>query len=652
MIRIGSVMRLSRVAAAAVVLTSCGKTPTEHPTASVSMGERVQTRLVRLDDRFGTTGRVPTLSKTDPASVSRAVQEFVHDRLQQKAFYGTTFKAMFLTFALSEIPDGLFKPTKLDAKTGAIYVAERTPCGADAVVDVEPWWAPDTKVRVCTDAYRPDKTMTTVLTHEHHCSSLMAMGMDDACGCGPNLVYCAAPGSEEATTAAIRDEPLETARWVVTNKRPFSEILTLRGSVRSNLADIMYARNQVLAGKGLPPAPAPEQLDQPRDRYPMGGGVLTASRLRYFDQQRAITAGFCEDFLGIPFKSVNVSARQVVDQSQDADLRSSLQLRLTTSVGCQNCHARLENAALAFHGFPDPRRAQHFEPQPETTMKLYVNDHNDLRGQGPATPEWLASQWVRQPEFTETMVRKVEELVFGGNDVPEAVHVKALQRFRARQDFEGLVADVVTAWIENARVSTSFQQTNAAFQTRATQTSELKSALANACSDCHAVDRAEELEGPSLQFVATQPDLAMKAAIQIASGEMPPVPNAPLGDRAKHAFYANACSLVSGDSKTCMNVLAPGSNQNSLARTASEVQRSVRREVAAAGYSAASKKEVETSKYLDLLHRSNLEVEHYDPSLEIARILLVKDLCKDETDTARCVAAGMARKVIVMPDQE
>src|SRR5262245_29125110 len=62
----------------------------------------------------------------------------------------------------------------------------RKKCAEKEAVEVHPWWALDTTVKVCSDSYQP--THLKVVSTDLFCG---AAPREPYCGCGPNLAFCA-----------------------------------------------------------------------------------------------------------------------------------------------------------------------------------------------------------------------------------------------------------------------------------------------------------------------------------------------------------------------------------------------------------------------------------------------------------------------------
>jgi hypothetical protein len=99
----------------------------------------------------------------------------------------------------------------------------------------------------------------------------------------------------------------------------------------------------------------------------------------------------------------------------------------------------------AFSGFLSRRDGVRFVPslQFSGTIPIFVRNAGDLREQGPATPKFIGEAMTRQPEFAACMVKKVEELIYGGYPVPPTVHHELMKGFVRDKNFGKLVEDAV-----------------------------------------------------------------------------------------------------------------------------------------------------------------------------------------------------------------
>jgi hypothetical protein len=104
---------------------------------------------------------------------------------------------------------------------------------------------------------------------------------------------------------------------------------------------------------------------------------------------------------------------------------------------------------MAFPGWQNAYVGTHYDARlrdgAAATTKFFVRDHEDLRGEGPASPAWLASQVVAQPEFATCMATKVAHLVYEGHPPPLDVLDKLSAEFADGQRMERLIGSAVIA---------------------------------------------------------------------------------------------------------------------------------------------------------------------------------------------------------------
>lgn len=109
-------------------------------------------------------------------------------------------------------------------------------CDPNNVVQVSTYWARHKTQPVCrrtadtrleVDGFRCD-------THDGQASG--------RCGCGPHLVYCYRGGDFKRVKAAMLNEGARLAMEVVTNRLPYSEIVSADWTMRNGRAEHYYAR--------------------------------------------------------------------------------------------------------------------------------------------------------------------------------------------------------------------------------------------------------------------------------------------------------------------------------------------------------------------------------------------------------------------------
>ncbi len=135
-----------------------------------------------------------------------------------------------------------------DAEGPVHYLRE--PCSPDSSVEVRPWWAMDTPIRVCPEAYRPN--VLVAADNGHRCSSPLAGPWNaTGCGCGPNLAFCGQPSSAEELQRDAFAELRDTVGHFVAHERPLAEIFTSNATVRRRNVEFYYRRGRILNGESV-----------------------------------------------------------------------------------------------------------------------------------------------------------------------------------------------------------------------------------------------------------------------------------------------------------------------------------------------------------------------------------------------------------------
>jgi hypothetical protein len=233
--------------------------------------------------------------------------------------------------------------------------------GVEGWVEVEPYFAPGTTLKVCAF----DAREAAVSSRGSACDTSAAF-RDPGCGCGPDLRWCRVGANREVNAAFAEDVDRRVGR-VIAEGRPYTDIFT------SNVAYVngplaFYLKHQSGLAQGIsfePLALEPDNLpDLPftavdewvEVRLPEGhAGVLTSpAYLLRFQTNRARANRFYDSFLCQPF-TPPPGGLPVADP--EALAQPDLQLR----DGCKYCHAILEPAAAHWGrwaqqsaGFLDP----------------------------------------------------------------------------------------------------------------------------------------------------------------------------------------------------------------------------------------------------------------------------------------------------------
>jgi hypothetical protein len=436
-------------------------TPAARATAPLSDREILR----RLDLKFGTHGDIAVPEGLSRDQLREAYRGFLRDRMKQDAFYDSTFHALKLIRGPGESPSMLpplpFTLMKSET-TPAFYYLDK-PCAASEQVAVEPWWNLGSKVRVCADAYKPELASyvagggSTVWCDSTFYKAHTAW-VASPCKCGKNLMNCAPSGEvQRAIMKGFSDEQMLTVKHVVEGHRPFGEILTLPGSVRSGYGDFFYARSEFIeTGRWTYPDPeAPESIDarlRPRPAAFDAGILSTWFWMVDSDSYRVMARELWDQFLCHPLASRNVTPAEILkamggSATAVGKFRDSVRMEFTTAPGCQDCHKILENASRTMVGYTLMQYGGHYikDRADPGTIQFYVDGVSAPRAEGPATLHWLGATIAAQPEFTACMVKKVLDYIYDGFDYAPALAVRLQTRFSNGQDFATLFEDAVVS---------------------------------------------------------------------------------------------------------------------------------------------------------------------------------------------------------------
>jgi hypothetical protein len=321
-------------------------------------------------------------------------------------------------------------------------------CEPAEMVEVAPWWDLKHPVWVCRDSYRPEVAYDA--RHGFYCESASPPDNLRTCGCGPYLFHCAKDADQKKKIRAAHAEQLtRTFQWVIQRRQPFSTVLTAPFSVRSSYAELLYARYRYYQTGAFQMDPAVDGPAAPRPHDPaFAAGVLGIPAYTYLDPSpRHTLFVLLEDFLCHELRSTNVEAVHMFEVSHAGNGRIQDHSELALKTGCRNCHATLEHGLKAL--WPLGGRQYAYRPLPErvrpATTRFYLRDHTDLRGEGPATLSWLGATLAAQPEFRACMVKKVEQLIYGGHAPPAEVHRRLAESFGRTQDMWSLFEEAFVA---------------------------------------------------------------------------------------------------------------------------------------------------------------------------------------------------------------
>lgn len=246
--------------------------------------------------------------------------------------------------------DGTGRPTALETYDDP--ACRGGTCQREGWVWVEPYWAPETQVRVCAwDAQEFEVGETGESCDDYTVN-------DNRCGCGPNLIRCGrisnslVPDADENAREALAEEPLRIFEWVITQDRSYLEAFTTQTSFLNGPSAHYYEwltgvndeeRGNSIVGYDsaygdIPDIGYPEQDSWVQfEREGSHAGVLTtfAYLIRFASNRaranRFYTAFYCDPFVppegGIPAEAGDPPAN------------------LRERDGCDGCHEVLEPAA-------------------------------------------------------------------------------------------------------------------------------------------------------------------------------------------------------------------------------------------------------------------------------------------------------------------
>lgn len=227
------------------------------------------------------------------------------------------------------------------------------PVRREGWVEVAPYWAPDTMIKVCgmdAEAAETGKDGTD-------CSTSDATS-DVGCGCGPDLRWCWTNAIRGDVAEALEGDMDRRVRWLLTNDRPYSELLTdapafVNGAVVHFLTHLVPFGGSIgFRPRAIPVVQLPDVsfTDTTWTEVPLSSahsGVLSSpAYLLRFQTNRARASKFSTDFLCDPYVAPSGGLPPTTDEEA---MEPDLQKR----PGCKYCHARLEPTASYWGRFPE-----------------------------------------------------------------------------------------------------------------------------------------------------------------------------------------------------------------------------------------------------------------------------------------------------------
>ena len=389
--------------------------------------------------------------------------------------------------------------TKADAKLAGVK--------REGWVEVHPYWAPKTKVKVC--AFDAQENLKGAPAKTGQAARDCATAANHVqCGCGPALRWCQTikpvAGLGRSTSQiilnAMSDQLLRLAEAVYVGDRPYSELLTTK-TIEVNGPISHYLRYQGPTSAGLLFARSDqdqetvtlpfEQVDTwvSAARGPLHAGVLTMpGYLLRFQSNRARANRFYNAFL---CKSFEAPAGSIPSGADSCHGEPNLMKRC----GCKYCHIKLEPMAshwgrwsegglavlsaesypqeLAACKGPDAAKnatckrfyltgAGHPDEEPYIgQLRPYVFATEQMASAIETGPKQLAAELITSGELAACTTRKVWSWLLG--EAPQDDQAKLLaklsQSFVAKGlSFRELVREIVTsdeyrdgAWINGVR---------------------------------------------------------------------------------------------------------------------------------------------------------------------------------------------------------
>lgn len=270
------------------------------------------------------------------------------------------------------------------------------PDGLDGWVEVEPYWAPGTTVRVCAFDAQAKLVADDVIENRRvqlGCH-VTASYVSRKCGCGPNLSFCNFGQTRGWIRDGLTEQMLRLVEDIVLNDRPYTELLLTR-DVEVNGPASHYLRWQwgfaadvFVHPDGdwtVPEVPFTARGSWAKgERGPRHAGLLTLpAYLLRFQTNRARAHRFHNAFLCQPFNPPPGGLK--LDASDEPNI-----MRRN---GCSYCHQTLEPAAAYWGRFAeqgstwlDPRKypveneacvSRAWQDQPllrSACMRVYVSE--------------------------------------------------------------------------------------------------------------------------------------------------------------------------------------------------------------------------------------------------------------------------------------
>ena len=303
--------------------------------------------------------------------------------------YFSALRALMLRSVTQQFPPCRNAPLQLNAdgspRTTPLIVNGQTVANQEGWVEVEPYWAPGTRVKVCgfdalatptapaCSAAATAKSAYLAQFCESYAGYLAQVGgnlidapiacdgqfaiLAPGCGCGPKLQWCNTDETAAQIRRSLLEQELRLVDAVIENDRPYTEILTaktvqMNGPIAHYLTYQSRSSADVFGETDLT-APVPAGLsfaeaDRWVDVVRTGrhSGVLTTpGYLLKFQSNRARAHRFYNAFECSSFLPDGPLPPPSEPCSKHEDL--------TKRCGCQACHVQLEPMAASWGRFAE-----------------------------------------------------------------------------------------------------------------------------------------------------------------------------------------------------------------------------------------------------------------------------------------------------------
>ena len=236
------------------------------------------------------------------------------------------------------------EPAQFDAAGRPVTRLDENGYRREGWVEVNPYWAPNTTVRVCAF----DAQTAQISSAGRDCRT-GGGNNDEECGCGPNLNWCATSGIERRIKRSMATSLEQLIAAAVGTEGNYLDLFESRrgfadGALVHYYRHLRYSTRfqstpSPITDEALPDVPYPDtnwhEFELGRDH---AGALTHPAYLLRFQTNRARASRFYEEFLCAPFVPPTGGLPAASDESaRDPDLQ--------VRAGCKYCHAQLEPAA-------------------------------------------------------------------------------------------------------------------------------------------------------------------------------------------------------------------------------------------------------------------------------------------------------------------